>query len=186
MQQNVTPWSTCPLETGVFTIDDLEVILGRGMHYELIDGMLVVSKDSPQLQQVAVVEIAHLLRTNRAPDYHVLLRPLSFQPSPRISLEPDVMVEWRPSQKGQSTQQVVLVVELVSRSSRIFDRLVKRSIYEQAGVTAYWIFDPELEELTVLELVNGRYVERAVVKGTDGFDAELPFVVRIVPAELVD
>jgi hypothetical protein len=35
-------------------------------------------------------------------------------------------------------------------------------------------------------LVNGRYVERAVVKGTDGFDAELPFVVRIVPAELVD
>jgi hypothetical protein len=43
----------------------------------------------------------------------------------------------------------------------------------------------EAEELTVLELVAGAYVERAVVKGNDVFAAELPFVVPVVPSDLV-
>ncbi|WBQ07067.1 hypothetical protein [Kribbella sp. CA-293567] len=45
--------------------------------------------------------------------------------------------------------------------------------------------EPELETLTVLELVSGRYVERAMVKGDEAFDAVVPFSVRVVPAELV-
>jgi Uma2 family endonuclease len=58
-------------------------------------------------------------------------------------------------------------------------------LYEQAGVASYWIFDPEDEQLTVLELLDGRYVERAVVKGSDAFEPTLPFPVRVVPAELL-
>jgi hypothetical protein len=38
----------------------------------------------------------------------------------------------------------------------------------------------------VLELVGGTYDQRAVVTGKDAFVAELPFPVRIVPADLVD
>lgn len=63
--------------------------------------------------------------------------------------------------------------------------MYKRHEYQLAGVVSYWIFDPEDEVLTVLELVDGTYVERAVVKGDDVFEAELPFAVRIVPSELV-
>jgi Uma2 family endonuclease len=58
-------------------------------------------------------------------------------------------------------------------------------VYEQAGVRSYWILDPDKETLTVLELVDGTYVERDVVTGEKVFDAELPFPVRIVPAELL-
>jgi Uma2 family endonuclease len=58
-------------------------------------------------------------------------------------------------------------------------------LYEQAGVASYWIFDPAQEELTVLELDGDKYVERAVVTGKDASEAELPFPVRVVPADLV-
>jgi Uma2 family endonuclease len=57
--------------------------------------------------------------------------------------------------------------------------------YEQSGVQSYWIFDPEDIALTVLELENGRYVERAMVKDDEAFEAEVPFGVRVVPGELV-
>lgn len=61
----------------------------------------------------------------------------------------------------------------------------KRQAYQESGVASYWLFDPEDEVLTVLELVDGQYVERAVVKGDDVFEAEFPFGVRVVPGELV-
>jgi Uma2 family endonuclease len=66
----------------------------------------------------------------------------------------------------------------------MLDLLLKRGVYEQAGVQSYWILDPEQETLTVLELVDGVYVERDVVAGEKIFEATLPFPVQIVPAEL--
>jgi hypothetical protein len=57
-------------------------------------------------------------------------------------------------------------------------------VYEEAGVQSYWLLDPKKETLTVLELVDGAYVERDVVVGEKVFDATLPFPARIVPAEL--
>ncbi|NEA32294.1 hypothetical protein G3I17_11525 [Streptomyces sp. SID13031] len=65
------------------------------------------------------------------------------------------------------------------------DLLLKRAIYEESGGCSYWLIDPEQEVLTVLELVGGQYVERAMAKGAEAFEAELPFSVRIVPRELV-
>ena len=67
----------------------------------------------------------------------------------------------------------------------MLDLLLKRGVYEQAGVSSYWILDPDKETLTILELVDGAYVERDVVSGEKVFDATLPFPVQIVPAELL-
>jgi Uma2 family endonuclease len=80
---------------------------------------------------------------------------------------------------------LLLAVEILSPSTRTTDLILKRDLYERAGVASYWILDPEDAVLTVLELVSGRYVERVVVKDEEVFEAELPFPVRIVPAELV-
>jgi Uma2 family endonuclease len=80
---------------------------------------------------------------------------------------------------------LLLAVEILSPSTRTTDLILKRDLYERAGVESYWILDPEDAVLTVLELVSGRYVERGVVKDEEVFEAQLPFPVRIVPAELV-
>jgi hypothetical protein len=56
----------------------------------------------------------------------------------------------------------------------------------RGGVASYWIFDPAKEELTALELAGSSYREQAVVTGKEFLEAELPFPVRIAPADLVD
>ena len=55
---------------------------------------------------------------------------------------------------------------------------------EEAGVPSYWMFDPQQARLTVLELQDEKYVERAVVSGDQMFEAEIPFAVTVVPGGL--
>ena len=63
--------------------------------------------------------------------------------------------------------------------------MLKRRVFEDARAPAYWLVDPGRPWLDVLELVDGAYVERAPVDGTDAHDAALPYPVRVVPDDLV-
>ncbi|WP_277876976.1 Uma2 family endonuclease [Kribbella rubisoli] len=80
---------------------------------------------------------------------------------------------------------MALAVEVVVSTTRTVDQVLKPVLYGRAGVPAYWILDAEETKLTVLELVDGVYVERDVVVGEKVFEATLPFPVEIVPAELL-
>jgi Uma2 family endonuclease len=53
-----------------------------------------------------------------------------------------------------------LIIEILS-SNRSHDMVTKFNLYARAGVTEYWIIDPEDQIITALELVDGRYVTRA-------------------------
>ena len=75
---------------------------------------------------------------------------------------------------------------MLSPSTRRIDLGTKRLAYEAAGVPAYWLVDPDVPSLTVLELDAGRYVERATVTGGEAFHATVPFAVTVVPARLLD
>lgn len=77
------------------------------------------------------------------------------------------------------------MVEVLSPSTRAVDVTLKRHVFEQAGIPSYWLLDPLVPSLMVLELVEGAYVERASVTGKQGYDAVVPFAVRVVPADLV-
>jgi Uma2 family endonuclease len=72
----------------------------------------------------------------------------------------------------------LLVVEVISPSSRWMDPVVKRAKYEAAGVPAYWIADPVAGRMTVLELEGSGYVQRAVV-GAEDVALEQPFPVTV-------
>lgn len=78
------------------------------------------------------------------------------------------------------------MVEVLSPSTRRIDRTAKRLAYEEAGVPAYWLVDPDVPAVTVLELVDGRYEEVAVVAGEESYTASTPFPVEITPARLLD
>ena len=80
----------------------------------------------------------------------------------------------------------LLVVEVRSPSTGRIDRTAKRSAYEEAGVPAYWIVDPAVPSVTVLELVDGGLTEVAVVAGESTYEALVPFPVSIPPARLLD
>ena len=65
------------------------------------------------------------------------------------------------------------IVEILS-SNRSHDMVTKLNLYERAGVTEYWIIDPEEQIITTLELVDGRYVTRAYTGADEVPIASIP------------
>lgn len=53
-----------------------------------------------------------------------------------------------------------LAVEVVDPPSQTRDYVVKRVIYEAAGINEYWIVDPTRRSIRVLVLNEGRYVQQ--------------------------
>jgi Uma2 family endonuclease len=174
------------LEPGHFTLADLELLPDDGMRYEVVDGVLLVTPAPLTIHQTAAFELAVALRQRCPDDLKVFVAPTDYRPTPTRSVQPDVLVCRRKDVGPKLIEKpLLLAVEVLSQSTSLADRVLKRRLYEQAGVASYWIFDPAKEELTVLELAGDTYVERAVVTGKDAFEAELPFPVRIVPADVV-
>ena len=62
-----------------------------------------------------------------------------------------------------------LVMEVVSPGElqRERDYLAKRMQYQERGIPEYWIIDPQLETVLILELVNNVYTEIGTFKESD-------------------
>lgn len=75
---------------------------------------------------------------------------------------------------------------VLSPSTRRFDLLTKRSVYEDFGVVSYWIVDPDKPSVTVLELRDGTYAEVAAANGDETVSVQRPFPLSITPSALVD
>jgi Uma2 family endonuclease len=52
------------------------------------------------------------------------------------------------------------IIEILS-TNRSHDMLTKLNLYEKAGVSEYWIIDPEEQVITALELIDGKYFVRS-------------------------
>ncbi|HET9138929.1 Uma2 family endonuclease [Actinophytocola sp.] len=169
-----------------FTVDDLEAMPDDGNRYELIDGMLIVSPAPSRRHQKVVLQLAIRLDAACPDDLEVLTAPFGVRLSDTTELQPDVLVA---PDKDFTDQYLpvapLLAVEVLSPSSVINDLNNKKAAYARMGVVSYWVVDPQQPRLTVFELVDGRYRQVAEVKGDDAFEAERPFPVRIVPAELL-
>ena len=50
-----------------------------------------------------------------------------------------------------------MVIEVLSPSTRMHDRITKFNLYQQAGVREYWIVDPSTEEIEIFLLKGGHY-----------------------------
>jgi Uma2 family endonuclease len=82
------------------------------------------------------------------------------------------------------TAPPLLVVEIRSPSTALFDLNRKKAAYERFGVPSYWIvdLDPAAPEVTVFELRDGGYFLAAT--STQPLTVAHPFEVTIVPASL--
>lgn len=174
------------IHPGEFTFEDLDALPDDGLRYELFDGMLLVTPAPAPMHQRAVVRTTVLLDKACPADVEVFVAPLDFRPTSRRSLQPDVLVCRREDVGAKVIERPpLLVVEVLSPSTRSNDWMLKTQLYAQAGVPSYWLVDPDEPSITVLELSGDDYVEKAVVRGNEVYDAAAPFGVRVVPAELV-
>lgn len=175
------------IHPGEFTFEDLDALPDDGLRYELVDGMLLVTPAPAPVHQRAVLEMAVLLRDGCPAELEVFVAPLDFRPTSRRSLQPDVLVARRVDVGARAIERpLLLVVEVLSPTTRSSDWMLKTQLYAQAGVPSYWLVDTDEPSLTVLELAGDDYVEKAVVRGNEAYDAAAPFGVRVVPADLVN
>lgn len=169
------------------TVADLEHMPADGHRYELVDGTLLVTPAPDTRHQRAVVRLAATLVTAAGPDLDVLAAPYDWVAGPSTLFQPDVLVARRADVGPQRLERPpLLVVEVLSPSTRRIDLATKRLAYADAGVAAYWLVDPDLPSLTVLELAAGGYEAVATVAGDEAWESEAPVRAVITPSRLVD
>lgn len=181
------PTLTVPVSSRPLTYEDLADTPHDGRRYELVDGTLVVSPGPVLEHQDVVGNLYLLLRAACPAELKVVLAPYDVKLADDTVLEPDLLV----APRSQFTRKFLpgpplLAVEVLSPSTSRFDRLVKRERLQEAGCPSYWLLDPHEPAVTVLELEDGRYVERGRASGTVRLAVTMPYAMTIVPAELLD
>ena len=171
-----------------WTVADLENLPDDGFQYELIDGMLLVTPAPGWSHQEMGFALAVYLRERCPADLRTLPAPFAVRTGMDSEVQPDVIVaryvEFTPENLPVAP---LLAVEVLSHSTRLKDRNLKKAHYERIGVEAYWILDPaEPGALTAFELEAGTYRQVAHVEGDAEFAASRPFPITVVPARLLD
>ena len=150
-----------------------------GFRYELIDGVICISPSpSSDHQRTATCisgEIYAYLREHPVGEVMAEV-DVNLGVGPRggdLVYRPDVVFieAQRWIQMGERMTGVPdVVVEVISRTSRRYDRETKKTDYERSGVAEYWLIDPERGTMTFCRLQDGRYVD--VTPEGDSFASE--------------
>jgi Uma2 family endonuclease len=128
-----------------YTVDDLEHFPDDGNRYELLDGVLLVTPAPSLAHQAIATRLATRLSTAvELPGYAQVVGPGAIAVPPRTQLQPDILVfpaRYPLDAKWQDISEHWLAVEVLSRSSRMYDREFKRDAYFALGVPEVWLVD---------------------------------------------
>lgn len=177
----------------LFTTDDLDAMPADGRRYELIDGQLLVSPAPAVPHQRVAYVLFGILEAACPDDMLVIGAPFAVRPDRHNELQPDVLVgRFDDLVPGgvpgkRLTTAPLLAVEVLSPSTRLSDRTLKRAAYARLGAASFWLVDPDVDRpsLTAFVLDGDDYRQIAEVSGDEPFVAQHPFEVTIVPADLV-
>jgi Uma2 family endonuclease len=119
---------------------------------ELVEGEIVVSPSPSLDHQRAVGRLFRALDDHaRAHGGEAFVAPLGVRLSDDTALEPDLLFVSSPDRYGPRIVEGPpdLVVEVSSPSTRRYDLIRKRRLYERFGVPEYWFVDLDAERIEV-------------------------------------
>jgi Uma2 family endonuclease len=180
------------------TYDDFLLFPDDGKRHELIDGEHYVTP-SPNTAHQRIVGRLHLalgryLETH--PVGELFLAPFDVVFSQFDVVEPDLLYITAERRDSVLTTQHVrgtpdLVIEVGSPGTRRRDETIKRRLYERAGVSEYWIVDPELEVIRIYQRQGDGFARARELsrEANDvmtsplfpGFDLSLETIFRVRP-----
>lgn len=140
---------------GGLTYEDLLLLPDDGKRHELIGGEHYVTPAPSFLHQNFVGRlcrvIANFLEENQLGA--LLAAPFDVMLSRNDVVEPDLLFIGNDRMKSLNNKRFEgapdLVVEVISESTRLTDKKVKRLLYEQNEVVEYWIADPQIQTIEV-------------------------------------
>ncbi len=150
---------------GEWTWGDYLRLPDDGHRYEIIEGVLYVTAAPIYAHQFAVYRLARVMG-NFVEDERlgeVLGAPFDIRlPGVADPVQPD-LVFFRSGNEPEADDKYFtgvpdLVVEILSRRTRRLDKTVKLRAYERAGVSEYWLVDPDARSVTAFHLDEERHV----------------------------
>ncbi len=167
-----------------YTVADLERFPNDGNRYELVDGVLLVTPAPSHAHQLIVSRLQFRLSQAVMADgvAHVVSPGVMTIP-PRLQLQPDILVvpaRYSLQSKWSEIDEHWLAVEVLSRSSRVYDRDTKRDAYLALGVQQVWLVDRWKK---IVEVSRGRGPAELV---RDVLNRRVPTIGRQVEISLND
>lgn len=165
-----------------YTVDDLDRFPEDGNRYELLDGVLLVTPAPRAVHQIVSTRIAANLHNAVGTIAHVV-GPGAISVPPRTQLQPDILVypsRFSPTTDWAKVDEHWLAVEVLSRSSRMYDREFKRDAYFALGLGEVWLVD--LHDVTV-EVCHARGAGEIV---RDTIEWKVPRMEMVVRLSLAD
>lgn len=177
-----------PIRPDGYTIADIDALPeSRGIRYELIDGVLVVSPTPRLRHQLVVDSLGDILKRSCPPDLVALPQGQDVRLGDRTNLVPDLLVERLADidLDDHVAPAPLLVVEVISPSSRRMDLRVKLEVYAEMGIPSYWIVHPADAWVRAYEIREGAYELVASAEGGEMLRVERPFAVSFRPSDLL-
>lgn len=141
-------------QTKAWTLEEFHALPDDGNKYELVRGELFVTP-APSVDHEELVSALH-----RIIEPYVLRHGLGKVYRPRAvirasgsEVEPDLMVRplnTRRPDRWEDMPLPILVVEILSDSTRQRDHGQKRAWYLDAGIAEYWVVDGEMRTIRVI------------------------------------
>lgn len=150
--------------TGSVTVDEFYAQVEDGQKADLIDGVIyMASPDSPRADDLHLL-IAGLMRfyvTTRKIGGKAFGSRVAFELNEHNAPEPDIAFLRRERlhlvKEGRVAGPPDIAVEIACEGSHERDYEIKKGLYENAGVSEYWIIDPAAKHVEFWVLRDGRY-----------------------------
>jgi Uma2 family endonuclease len=167
------------------TYADLCELPDDSNRYEIIGGELIVSPSPNRSHQTVAYRLTQLIG-----DYvdarqlgQLFFAPVDVRLSAHNVVEPDLLFIRQDrlgiyGPTGPVEGPPDLIVEIISPSSKIMDRIRKAALYADSGVPEYWLVDPEKRDFQLLTLEQGQYEPAEAVDGR--------FHSTVIPGLVVD
>lgn len=134
-----------PNAARAWTLAELHRLPEDGNKYELVYGELFVTPAPTEEHETIASRLSRILDPYvEAQGLGLVYRPRAVVQRRKSEVEPDLMVRAeRIRRKGswRGAPVPILVVEIVSPTTRRRDHIKKRKYYEDIGVAEYWIID---------------------------------------------
>lgn len=177
---------------GEWTYEMYAALPDDGRRYEVVQGVLMMSPAPETPHQGIIQRISHYLDERIfAPRLGLVFTgPIDVVLSTRTTVQPDVLVVLKEHVKRVQPKRIVgvpdLAVEVISPSSATYDRLVKYSVYERAGVSEYWLVNVNEQSIEVFVLHEGQYRSLGTFQGAQPLQSSIVPGVGVPPSEFFD
>jgi Uma2 family endonuclease len=170
-----------------WTLEEVHSLPDDGNKYELVRGELFVTPPPTEGHETILARLSGILVPFvTAQALGTVFHPRAVVRFEGSEVEPDIMVRAprpSPAKDWDDAPTPILVVEVLSGSTRRRDNVQKRDLYLDAGVAEYWIIDPERQSIRVVRRdTEDIVVDEVLVWQPAGADAPL----RITVGSLFD